>query len=175
MVPIELQAALRDEVKKITESMKFKTPRGEQAGLNVFEQNLPMRVLNKQVESEQTMEMDEEDEEDEEGMEHFPYCVVKLDAGKSASAEASHQVNVIIHVGIFDNSIVMDGYKNILNVFEKIRERFRKNPILANRFVAGDEVSWALADEDEETFPFFYGAMYMEWTTAEFRREDELA
>lgn len=167
MVALELQRELRKEIRCLTSHMRFKNPKGEDICLNVFKQNLPMRTHDRK-------RFLDEDEEEEEVVEYFPYCIVKLDSGTSSSAESAHLVKVIIQVGIYDFSVLMDGYKHILNIFEDIRERFRKNPVLANRFVAGDEMTWALADEDDETFPYFFGAMYMEWITAEFRREDEL-
>lgn len=170
MVALELQRDLVKEIRKITDGMRFKSPKGEDISLNVFEQNLPMREIKKSG-----LPDEELDEDDEELQEQFPYMIVRLDSGKSESPEKAHMIKTILIAGIFDNSLKADGYKNVLNIFEKIRERFRKNPVLNARYIAGNEMAWALQDDDESTFPYFFGAMYMEWITAEFRREDELA
>lgn len=174
MVALELQVDLAEEIRQLAAGMTFKNPTGGYTELNVFEQNLPMRQIKKVEPTEEDAELDEDDE-DEELQENFPYIIVRLDSGKSESAEAAHVIKTVLIAGIFDDSLKADGHKTILNLFEKIRERFRKNPVLKDRYEAGDEMTWALPDEDEETFPYFFGAMYMEWITAEFRREDPLA
>lgn len=174
MVALELQADLAEEIRQLAAGMTFKNPTGGYTELNVFEQNLPMRQIKKDEPTEEDAELDEDDE-DEELQENFPYIIVRLDSGKSESAETAHVIKIVLIAGIFDDSLKADGHKTILNLFEKIRERFRKNPVLKDRYEAEDEMTWALPDEDEETFPYFFGAMYMEWITAEFRREDPLA
>ena len=171
MVALELQRDLCKEIEKIASSMKFKTPGGNTTYLNVYEQNLPMRLPSK---NEMTDEEDEIDEE-EELQEQFPYMIVKLDSGSSESSESPHVITTKLIAGIYDDSVKADGYKYILILFERIRERFRKNPILTNKFKIADEMEWALPDEDEETFPFFYGAMHLKWEAAEYRREDDFA
>lgn len=175
MVALELQKDLAEELQKIASEITFKSPKGGYTELNVFEQNLPMRLLKRTEPTEEDEELDEDASDEEELQENFPYLIVRLDSGKSESAEAPHIVKIVLIAGIFDDSLKADGYKTIINLFEKIRERFRKNPVLKDRYEAGDEMTWALPDDDEKTFPYFFGAMYTEWITAEFRREDELA
>lgn len=168
MVALELQSALAQEIRNLTEHMTFKDYKGNPAKLNVYEQNLPKRRIRKSNEY-----ADEELEEDEDGVEEFfPYCIVKLDSGNSKDADSAHLVKTALIVGIFDDSEKADGYKSILNIFEDIRYRFRTNPVLDKRYICGDEISWALADEDEDTYPYFFGGMYLDWQTAELRRED---
>ncbi len=175
MAALELQKDLAEEIRKIASEITFKSPKGGYAALNVFEQNLPVRLLKRTEPTEEDAELDEDAGDEEELRENFPYIIVRLDSGKSESAEAPHIVKIVLIAGIFDDSLKADGHKTIINIFEKIRERFRKNPILNDRYRAGDEITWALPDDDEETFPYFFGAIYTEWITAEFRREDELA
>lgn len=170
MVALALQSALAEEIRIITENMVLKDHRGNPARLSVFEQNLPKRQIQK---SNLGDFEDEEPEEDEECVEEFfPYCIVKLDSGNSKGFEEAHIVKITLIAGIFDDSEMADGYKRILNIFEDIRARFRKNPILDRKYICEDTISWALADEDEDTFPYFFGGMYLEWQTAEIRRED---
>lgn len=168
MITLELQAALAQEIRNLTEHMTFKDYKGNSAKLNVYEQNLPKRRIQKSNEYD-----DEELEEDEEGVEEFfPYCIVKLDSGNSKDSDSAHMIKTTLIVGIFDDSEKADGYKSILNIFEDIRYRFRTNPILDKRYICNDEISWALADEDEDTYPYFCGGMYLDWQAAELRRED---
>lgn len=177
MVALLLQEALAEEIRHLTSHMLFKSPRGKNVPLNVFLQNLPIVLPeNKEIEPEDE-NMDEEYQE-EEADERFPYCIVKLDSGNSEDAEdaeSKHIIKTAVIVGLYDDSLSMEGYKSILNIFEDIRQRFRRNPVLDGRYLVGKKISWALPDDDRETNPYCFGAMYMEWITAEIRREDPLA
>ena len=169
MTALELQKDLAEEIRELCSDMKFKTPKGSYSKLNMFRQNLPMRKIERKPDLEDAY-LDEDQEEEME--DPFPYCIVKLDSGKSEGATDAHVVKTVIMLGIYDDSVEADGYQTILNIFEDIRARFRKNQILKGKYVARNEITWALADEDEETFPYFFGAMYMEWEIAEYGRED---
>ena len=92
----------------------------------------------------------------------------------SESSESTHDVSTKLIIGIYDDGMDAAGYKDILNIIEDIRCRFRRNPILKGRYMAKDKMEWALPDDDRDTFPFF-GALYLEWQTVEYEREDELA
>lgn len=171
MVALELQKALADEIRSISEEMTFPSPDGNRVRLNVYEQNLPMRRHDRKREADEGN--GETEEEPEEKMdERFPFCTVRLLSGISANAMSEHAVNVMLLAGVYDSGELADGYKYILNIFEKVRARFRKNPVLDNRYVMGEEVEWAFPDDDEETFPYYFGAFYMQFQTAETRRED---
>ena len=180
MVALELQHDLAKEIQGIFEQRRFKAPGGAQVTLNVYEQNLPMRdvrQMREQIQQEDEAELDEVPEEDgdEELNDLFPYCVVKLDQGMSESSESTHDVSTKLIIGIFDDGLDAAGYKDILNIIEDIRCRFRRNPILNGRYMAKDKMEWALPDDDRDTFPYFFGALYLEWQTVEYEREDELA
>lgn len=180
MVALELQHDLAKEIQGIFEQRRFKAPGGAQVTLNVYEQNLPMRdvrQMREQIQQEDEAELDEVPEEDgdEELNDLFPYCVVKLDQGVSESPESTHDVSTKIIIGIYDDALSAEGYKDILNMIENIRRRFRVNPVLNGRYVVKDKIEWALPDDDRDTFPYFFGALYLEWQTVEYEREDELA
>lgn len=181
MVALELQRDLIAELEHLLGGMTFKTPKGARSKLHFYAQNLPMRTTQRapSVNPLPEEELDEEelDEEtlDEELEEQFPYCIVKIDVGKSENAQAAHIISTKLILGIYDDALEASGYKDVLNIIEDIRRRFRTNPILNNRYVIQDEIYWALPDEDEETFPFFFGAMYLDWQAAEYRREDDFA
>lgn len=186
MVALELQRDLIAELKHLLGEMVFKTPKGAMSKLHIYEQNLPIRTtqrapsvnrLPEEEFGEDELNEEELDEEtlDEELEEQFPYCIVKLDVGKSDDAQAAHIISTKLIFGVYDDALDASGYKDILNMMEDIRRRFRTNPILNNRYAVQDEISWALPDEDAETFPYFFGAMYLDWQAAEYRREDDFA
>lgn len=175
MVALELRKDLVEEIRKISEEMGFINSDRKSVSLNVFEQNLPMKK-SKAVGSEEQEDHSYEDEDDEEEYEEsFPYLIVRLDSGSSQDGESEHLIKTIMTMGIWDDSLDANGSDTILNMFEKIRQRFRKNPVLNKQYVAADKITWALPDDDEATFPYFFGALEMNWNTAEIRREDPLA
>ena len=71
----------------------------------------------------------------------FPYVIVRLDSGDIASQTDPHKIDVILVVGLFD-----DDTEN-----------------------QGDPFSWAL--QDEESYPYFYGAAHMTWSAYATRRK----
>ncbi len=199
MVALELQEDLIEEIAELFSAKLFKMPSGEYSKIKMFKQNLPMRdvaqargvkttgsdeIMNN-PEDDENLDESEEDEimnnpEDDENLDEeleamFPYCLVKLDSGKSESSDDIHNVKTKIIFGIYDDRLDASGYKDILNMMEDIRYRFRVNPSLKRKYVVQDNIEWALPDDDGDTFPFFFGVLYLEWQTAEYEREDALA
>ncbi|MFR4350573.1 MAG: hypothetical protein ACLT3H_02770 [Roseburia sp.] len=200
MVALELQEDLIEEIAELFSEKSFKTPSGEYGKLKMFKQNLPMRNVVQargikaagsdefeRIDAEEDENLDESEEDeimndpeedenlDEELEAMFPYCLIKLDTGKSEGSDDIHNVKTKIIFGIYDDALDASGYKDILNMIEDIRCRFRVNPSLKRKYVVQDNIEWALPDDDGDTFPFFFGALYLEWQTAEYEREDELA
>ena len=181
MVALELQEDLIEEIAELFSAKLFKMPSGEYSKIKMFKQNLPMRDVAqargvKTTGSDEIMNNPEDDENlDEELEAMFPYCLVKLDSGKSESSDDIHNVKTKIIFGIYDDRLDASGYKDILNMMEDIRYRFRVNPSLKRKYVVQDNIEWALPDDDGDTFPFFFGVLYLEWQTAEYEREDALA
>ena len=52
-------------------------------------------------------------------------------------------------------------------------ERFGKNPVLGGRFVMKPALDWSLSDED--TYPYYYGGLLMQFEVPAIEKEDELA
>ena len=48
-----------------------------------------------------------------------------------------------------------------------------KNPMLANQFMFQDPFNWAL--QDEESFPYFFGAASLTFRASAIRKEDKFA
>lgn len=172
MVALQLQIDLAEELRRLTEHMRFSDQNGKEVLINVFEQNLPLRRTKDQKDYES--EYAEEEPIQDPEQENVPFVIVRLDSGNSEDAMEAQAVKTILVFGLYDDSVEMQGYKGILNLFERICQRFRVNPVLNNKYVMGDKIEWALQDTDTETYPYIYGAMYMEWNTASVRREDPL-
>ena len=87
------------------------------------------------------------------------------------------EVLVTLLIGYFDDDAGNNGHKGVLGIIQKIQERFMKEPMLAKQFYfMNDEqhpFDWAL--QDEESFPYFFGAASMTFATAAIRKEDRFA
>lgn len=154
MTATMLQEELVKELEAIFKGDLFKNSLGEYVKLNVYEQQLPIR-------------------EDEDSPDPMPYIIVRLETGSTKSGTDPQEVLVTLLFGYFDDSPENNGHKGVLGMIQKVHERFEKQPMLANQFMFQDPFDWAL--QDEESFPYFFGAASMTFKTATIRKEDKFA
>lgn len=151
-----LQKELMKDIGNIFEKDLFKDSLGKYVSLNVYAQNLPIR-------------------EDEDAPDPVPYIVVRVLDGKVKGWVEAQEVQVMLILGCFDDNISNDGHEILLELIQKIEERFLKNPILSKQFMfLNDEqhpFEWVL--QEEESFPYFFGAISMSFRTATIRKEDK--
>lgn len=155
MTPLELQDELVEEISRILAGCTYKTSKGNSIPINVFPQALPI------------CEADEEEDP-------FPYIIVRLRSGEDeGGGDSFNTVSVIVIVGMWDNDLSAQGHRDVMNVIQKIYQRFQANPDLNRKAVYAGDFQWAL-DEDPE-YPYSFGACYMKFCIAAIRREDEFA
>lgn len=154
MTATMLQEEIVKELEAIFKGDLFKDSLGKYVKLNVYEQQLPIR-------------------EDEDSPDPMPYIIVRLETGSTKSGTDPQEVLVTLLFGYFDDSPENNGHKGVLGMIQKVHERFEKQPMLANQFMFQDPFDWAL--QDEESFPYFFGAASMTFKTAAIRKEDKFA
>lgn len=158
MTALILQEELAKEIGAIFSDRIFKDSMGQDTKLNVYEQNLPIR-------------------KDEDAPDPVPYVIVRVETGATKGGTEPQEVLVTFLFGYFDDSTENQGHKGVLGMIQKIQERFMKEPMLANQFMfMNDEqhpFNWAL--QDEESYPFYFGAASMTFKTAAIRKEDKYA
>lgn len=154
MTATMLQEELVKELEAIFRGDLFKNSLGEYVKLNVYEQQLPIK-------------------EDEDSPDPMPYITVRIETGSTKSGTDPQEVLVTLLFGYFDDSPENNGHKGVLGMIQKVHERFEKQPMLANQFMFQDPFDWAL--QDEESFPYFFGAASMTFKTAAIRKEDKFA
>lgn len=157
MTALLLQQSLMKEVEEITKDMLFQNPLRKTVPLKAYAQELPI----------QSSEYEEEQEEYE-SEDPFPYCIVKVMDGKIENS--SQIIRTLLLIGLFEEDSTMQGHRRILNIFQRIQERFLKNPVLDKKYVLKDGIEWAL--QEENIYPYFYGGMELNWETASIRREN---
>ena len=163
MTAFELQDDLIKELKALFIGFKLKTPNiGDDGNAtlsspNIFGQSLPIR--------------EDDDAEDD----PYPYIIVRIDSGDMKGDVVAHLIKTRLLIGAFDDNNNTNGHKDVLNVIQDIYERFSKNPVLANKYVMKQDsetpFTWALQDED--THPYYFGAIEMIWETRAIRRESK--
>lgn len=157
MIPTQLQDALVNELSILFKDFKLKSPsKNEMTGWTIFPQDLPFTYKY----------------EDDEKNEPFPYMIVKLDSGNADDGEA-HKVKVLILIGIFDDNENKQGYRDVINVIDKIYIRFGKDRVLDHQYVAEWPFRWQLYEDD--TYPYYFGGIEMNFDIPAVIREDDLA
>lgn len=168
--PLFLLQALVNEIKTITEGMLFHTPKSTKlTSLEVYEQSLP--IPTKSQEGEVCDSIDYEDGEEEEAVFKCPWCTVKVDGGNIPGINEMQSVDVVICFGIYNENENNQGHHEILNLFQKVYERFAVNPLLDSQYTCTGEFEWGLQDED--TYPYFFGAIGTTFKFTGYRRENK--
>lgn len=156
MTPLELQDELCEELKRLFSDYAYKKPGStERVSLSVFPQHIPINETD--------------DEEDP-----VPYLIVRLVSGDDdGTRDSFNQVSLLVIVGIFDDDLQAQGHRDVLNIIQKIYQRFHENPNLNNKAAYTGEFHWAA--QEDNYYPFFFGACSITFSIAALRREDEYA
>lgn len=102
-----------------------------------------------------------------------PYIVSEINGGKKATDDDAHIVTVSVVICVCDDNTARHGHQDILSIIHSIVERFGQNPVLGGRFVMRPALDWSLSDED--TYPYYYGGLLMQFEVPAVEKEDELA
>ena len=145
-----LQDALVADLKELFKNRRWETPAGETAALSVFPQNLPKR--------------ESEDDDDP-----FPYIIARIDSGAIESQTNPHKVAVLLLVGVYDDAAENQGHRGVLEILEVIQQHYEETPLLDGQFTFTDPFNWAL--QDEESYPYFFGAANLTFTLPAPRRK----
>lgn len=173
--PYYLQEALKKEIESITSDMEFKRPKSEGlVPLAVYLQALPVPKRADAPPGQEAYQgtIDYSDDEPEESVTNCPWCKVMFDGGNVSAPEGDQSCDVVIAFGIYDNDLNNQGHQYLLNLIDRIYTRFAKNPILDHQYTCSGEFDWALQDED--TYPYYFGALVTSFTFKGIRRENDL-
>lgn len=153
MTPLMLQDELIEELKRLLSSYLYKTPSGERVPINVYAQSLPINETD--------------DEEDP-----VPYIIVRLNSGKDdGTRDSFNTVKLVIIMGLWDDALDAQGHRDVSNIIQKIYHRFQTDPNLNGKAVYTGEFNWLL--QEDNYYPFSFGACSLSFHIAAIRREDE--
>ena len=149
MTAIELQDNLAGEVSRLFRDRKFLNASGKRVPLNVFVQNLPV-------------EFSDEDADP------VPYLEVVINGGEDEGAKDSFNV---VHLSLvcclFDDTRQAQGHRDLMGVIQNIYRRFHEDPRLGDSFYQGG-FEWVI--QDESYYPYYIGAMKMDFVIPAVRR-----
>lgn len=156
MTPEKLQKELIKELEPLFSQTEFRDENGEKVKMRFFAQTLPRK-------------------ESEDDPEPFPWCVVKL--GRNDVKDVGGLLNQIQQVslifGIYYDEKDCQYQHMMFTLFEKVKKRFLEKPILAGAFSALPEMVSMIDDEEEETYPYYFGGMSLQFLLQTYEREDE--
>ena len=178
LTPLFFQEALAEEIRWLTKDMRFRHPKNREfIPLRAHTQALPIPEKKKDKPADidglhyMDSTIDYINDVDEDAVFDCPWCLVKMNGGKIPGINQRQEISVAICFGIFDNSPENKGHQTILNLIQKTYERFAKNPLLQGQYTCQGNFEWALQEED--TFPYFFGAISMQFSFWGFRRESK--
>lgn len=165
MTTLQLLESMEKELKKVFSGMLFRRPSGEMGEIHVFQQDFPLKYVTDYFDGEQ-----EEVDPDED---LFPYCVIRAESGE---IEGNPQkVRMTLSFGICNRGMRNDGEIRILNLIERVSQRFISNRILDDRFVLDYEtpIKWTL-DQENNSYPYYFGMMEMTWNRPTIGNEEDI-
>ena len=169
MVATFLQSELAEELKKILSGFELKNPQGERVSINIFEQILPMpKPLDPEEIAPELLENGLAEEQT--APDPYPYIIVRIADGEIEDENSAQKVNVNLLIGVFEPDYDKQGHKDILNMIARIYERFAKFPVLNGKYTIQYPILWTI--QGEESYPFYFGGVSLDFEIAAIRRED---
>ena len=151
MVVNDLQQGLIDEITEALKDIKTVKASGEDAiGFTGYKQNLPV-IVN----------------DDETSDQFFPYFIVRIIDGDREAEMGLRYVSVAVIIGVHDDCPQNDGHETVMTAITRIINRFDWEPTLHGERMAfrNDDMGTKWALQDEDTYPYFFGAVELKFYT----------
>ena len=167
MIALHLQDALVAHLQSIFSNYALPTKSSAEKNVKVFPQYLP-RPKGPTVKPRGEIEEKEEAEEvygPEDFEENFPCVIVKFDEGidKEENAPDATRINVRILIGAYDPSPDEQGYRDVMNTMETIRQALLIDRYLEHRYRLEMPFKWYLFED--QPWPVFFGQIETVWET----------
>lgn len=140
--PFLLQDALVCELKEAFKDYTLNGLEGEPVHINVYPQSLPAKS-------------------EEDDLEHFPYILVRVLDGGTLSYDSGSTCKVGLFIGVYDEDTNYQGYKDVMNIIQKIQYHFMTQSIIGGKYVFQYPFDWAISSED--VYPYFFGGIETNW------------
>lgn len=172
MIAQALQDCLVDELGAILKGYRLKNRDGKLHDINIYPQSLPEPKPQTDAAGGIGMELSGfQDFSGDSSDEFFPFIIVYVHDGVIQEGPMAHTVQAGLAIGTYDGSSTRQGHRDILQIISKIEERFEKNNILAKKFILQFPMEWSLQDPDDDTHPYYFGGLSLNFDTPTYRRE----
>ncbi|MDR1875783.1 MAG: hypothetical protein LBQ90_12325, partial [Synergistaceae bacterium] len=96
---------------------------------------------------------------------NFPCLIVKVDEGtdKEENAPDATRIGVRILIGTYDDAPDYQGYRDVLNIMERIRLELLTTRYLARKYRLEMPFKWYLFED--QPWPVFFGCLETVWET----------
>lgn len=152
MIPTLLQDCLVDEMKVLFNGILFKNEKNEKVPLNVYPQNLPVK----------------KNPDDDN---HFPFLIIRIADGEGQDEESDDTCRILFIAGICDDDEKYQGYKDIANIIEKIRQHLFRQRVFDSKYEIVYPYNWAIQDDDE--YPHYFGGIDTNWIVPKVITDDD--
>lgn len=155
MTPLDLQDELIEELKHLLSDYLYKTPAGNRVPINVYAQCIPINETDNDADP-------------------VPYIIVRLNSGKdNGTMESFNTVKLVVIICTWDDALNSQGHRDVMNIIQKIYQRFQTTPNLNGKAAYSGTFNWAIQEDDY--YPYYFGACSLDFYIAAIRREDPLA
>ena len=142
-----------EELQKILCDVYMKNTSGQEVGVTVYRNRLPVVT---------------EDEDDE--SKYFPYAIARL-SDANTDENKPWQQRVYVLLGVYDDDLNGAGYLHILTMMERITDRYLQEPLLNHKYRAEPKMSTDIQEED--TYPYYFGVVEMIFNIPKIERRDD--
>ena len=150
-----LQMELISELKKVFKGVRFKSEDGTMWEPGIYPQRLPLS---------------QNDDDDETSF--APYILVILNDFTIESWAEPKKISIALLFCAWDGGSERTGDRDNAIMMDRVLERLRKNPEVGN-FTLDLPIEGAWQDQD--TYPYFYSALELNFLAPTYQREDDLA
>lgn len=93
----------------------------------------------------------------------YPAVIVNAQSGAQSSADDAELVTVNILIGIFDDGLNQQGYRDCCNLLQRIKDRIREVDIIRERFPWRPPLNWQLNKKyggpGTNSYPYFFAEL----------------
>ena len=98
-----------------------------------------------------------------------PYIVVRMTGGQIEDDDSPQTVDFSLIVCAYDTGLDREGWQDVANIKEDIIQRVCKAPYFGGAFTVLKPITWALQEDD--THPYYFGAMSLKFEAPAVRQE----
>lgn len=143
MTPAMLINDLANDLQALFTGKTFKLANGESGALNIYQQHIPIAAFGG----------------DEDAC--YPYLMIKLEQHSQLDATGPTECQVTVFAGIFDDNEDLQGYKDLMNIMEDIRQHFLGQGVIAGKYRLTYPLAVVYSEDDY--YPYFVAALECHW------------